>query len=454
MAAKRKLVVIGGVAAGMSAAAKARRIDPDLEITVFEQGEWISYSACGLPYFVGDLVPEPARLVARTVADFAKQRIEVKLRHHVQAIDAERHTIQVVDRSSADAKPFEVAYDALVVATGARPVLPNVNGQDLAGVFNLYVMTDALAMRAYIAEHKPRRAVVVGGGYIGLEMAENLQRLGLEIAVVQRPPQLFSNIDADIAELVGTELERQQVDLSLCESVLEACVGSDGQVEHVHTSRGDLDADLVLFSIGIRPNVELALGCGVQLGDTGAIAVDEHQRTNRPSIYAAGDCAEHYHRIKARPAWIPLGTNANKQGRIAGENAAGGHARFKGIVGTAITRAFELEIGRTGLTEKEAQAEGLEYAAATVDYTDIAGYYPDAEPLRVKLLAERGTGRLLGAQAAGRGGVAKRIDVAATALHAGMTVDDLAWLDLGYAPPFNSVWDPLLVAAGILLKDV
>jgi NADPH-dependent 2,4-dienoyl-CoA reductase/sulfur reductase-like enzyme len=442
--------VIGGVAAGMSAAAQARRGDPELQIVVFEAGEWISYSACGLPYLVGGLVNGPDALVARTAEQFAKQGIDVRLQHRVSAIDSERQTIQVVDHHGQQrAEP----YDVLLLATGARPFQPPVDGLDLKGVFNLYRMPDALALRQYIAERQPKRAVIVGGGYIGLEMAENLHRLGLNLTIVERAPKLFAALDDDMSARIAAELERNDVDISLCESIFEACSGYDGHVETVQTSEGEIPADLVLLSVGVRPNVALAQEAGIMIGDTGAIAVDDHQRTDIPTIYAAGDCAEHFHRMLRKPAWVPLGTTANKQGRIAGENIGGGDATFRGILGTAITRVFELEVGLTGLGEQQAQREGIDYVAVNVDSTDIAGYYPGAAPLHIKLVAERRSGKLLGVQAVGKG-VDKRIDVVATALHAGLTADEMAWIDLEYAPPFNSVWDPLHIAARKLAEKI
>ena len=445
------MIVIGGVAAGMSAAAKARRINPQLAITVFERGEWVSYSACGLPYLVGGLVESHNQLLARSPDEFAKQRIDVRLRSLVTAIDAANQTLTV---TTAEGATETHTYDALLLATGARPNTPKIEGAALDGVFSLYTMADALRLQAFLATAKPKRAVLVGGGYIGLEMAENLARHGIAITLVQRPPQLFSSVDADIGDRVLAEVERNGVNVALCESVVSACSGSGQRVQSVETNHGSIETDLVLFATGVRPNIELAQAAGVHIGATGAIAVNDHQRTNVPNIYAAGDCAEHFHRIANHPYWVPLGTTANKQGRVAGENSAGGDVRFHGIVGTAITRAFDLSIGRTGLNEAEAARLGFDAVAAAVDFTDIADYYPHAGPLRVKLVAERGTGRLLGGQAVGTGGVDKRIDVLATALHANMQIDELATLDLGYAPPFNSVWDPILVAAGQLAKKV
>jgi NADPH-dependent 2,4-dienoyl-CoA reductase/sulfur reductase-like enzyme len=447
---KRRLVVIGANPAGMSAASQARRRDPELQVTVFDKGEWISYSACGLPYLVGGLVSGPDALVARTPQQFAKQGIEVKLRHMVHRINTAEQLVYVVDENGNEHRE---GYDVLMLATGAHSIQPKVDGLNLKGVFNLYRMPDALALQQFIAQERPRRAVIVGGGYIGLEMAENLHRLGLNLALVERSPKLFASLDDGMSAKIAKELERHNVDLSLGDSVLTACCGGD-RVQIVQTQEGgEIQADLVLLSVGVRPNVQLAHEAGIHIGETGAIAVDEHQRTSVPNVYAAGDCAEHFHRIIGKPAWMPLGTTANKQGRVAGDNIGGGSERFRGILGTAITRVFDLEVGITGLGEQQAEQAGIPSVGAKVESTDVAGYYPDAAPLYVKLFAEQRTGKLIGAQAAGKG-VDKRIDVVATALHAGLTADELAWVDLEYAPPFNSVWDPLHIAARKLAEQI
>ncbi|MDP9370452.1 MAG: FAD-dependent oxidoreductase [Chloroflexota bacterium] len=444
-----RFIVVGADAAGMSAASEARRVDPDLEIVAYDRGGYASYSQCGLPYLVGGVVAEHHQLTARTVTEFAARGITVHLGHEVTAVDPARHTLRARDPHGAET---EQAYDTLLFATGASPARPLIPGLDQTGVFHLDVMEDGLAMRAYIQKYQPRRAVIIGGGYIGLEMAENLRRLGLAVALVQRGPQLFPSVDVDISVPITEELGRHGVDVSWCDSVVEACEGGHGRVAEVHTNKGAVRADLVLLATGVKPTVELASAAGIALGATGAIAVDDHQRTSAPGIFAAGDCAEHWHRLLGRPTWMPLGTTANKQGRIAGRNAAGGAEAFAGIVGTAIARVFDLEVGRTGLTEREAMAAGIACVATTLASTDHAGYLPDARPLTVKLVAERDSGRLLGGQAVGRGGVAKRVDVVATALHAGLSVEDLTRLDLAYAPPFNSVWDPIQVAATVLLR--
>ncbi|HSH79219.1 MAG TPA: FAD-dependent oxidoreductase [Herpetosiphonaceae bacterium] len=446
-----RFVIIGADAAGMSAASEARRVDPDLEMIAYDRGAFASYSQCGLPYLIGSVVEDHRRLIARTVEEFAQRGITVRLEHEVTAIDPGRKIVR--SRELASGAETEQGYDRLVIATGASPVRLQLPGLYLDGVFHLDVMEDALAMQGYLRTHQPKQAVIVGGGYIGLEMAENLVGLGLQVRLVQRSHQLFPSVDVDIASALNQELERHGVDLSVCDSVLQACEGHHGRVVDVHTNQGEVPADLVLLATGTRPNVALAQTAGIRLGSTGAIAVDDHLRTSVPDIFAAGDCAEHWHRLLQRATWVPLGTTANKQGRIAGRNAAGGDEAFAGIVGTAITRVFDLQVGRTGLTEREATAAGLACVATVLNSTDHAGYLPDAQGLTVKLVAEQGTGRLLGGQAIGRAGVDKRVDVLATALYADLTIGDLVRLDLAYAPPFNSVWDPVQVAATRLLRQ-
>jgi NADPH-dependent 2,4-dienoyl-CoA reductase/sulfur reductase-like enzyme len=434
----------------MSAASEARRTDPTLEIIAYDRGGFASYSQCGLPYWIGGIVPARERLIARSVAEFAQQRITVHLHHDVLAIDPQRGELHVHDRTSG--REFVTSYDHLLIATGATPIRPQMPGLDLEGVFVLDVMEDAIAMRDYISRHAPRRAVIVGGGYIGLEMAENLVARGIETRLVQRGDQLFGIIDREMADRINATLARHGVNLDLCDTVLEGCAGSTGRVEHVHTAAGELPADLVILAVGVAPAVALAAPAGITLGTTGAIAVDRQQRTNLPDHYAAGDCAEVWHRLLRRPVWAALGTIANKQGRVAGRVIGGGEATYGGVVGTAITRVFDLEVGRVGLTEREAKAEGFGIVATTLNSTDHAGYMPDARDLAVKLVAERGSGRLLGGQVLGQAGVAQRIDLLATALYAELTLDDLTRLDLAYAPPFNSVYDPIQVAATSLLR--
>ncbi len=445
----KRLVIIGADAAGMSAASEARRGDPNLEIVAFDRGGFASYSQCGLPYWLGGVVSDPAALIARTVAEFAERAITVRLHHEVIAIDPARGEVRVRDRRGDESI---TGYEQLLIATGAAPVQLDIPGLDLDGVFALDVMEDAIAIAAYIERHAPRHAVIVGGGYIGLEMAENLVARGLDVRLLQRGEQLFGLLDHELADRIGAVMEAHGVDLQFCDTVLEGCDGNTGRVQQVQTGAGVFPAELVILAVGIAPCAELARGAGIALGQTGAIAVDRQQRTNLSEHYAAGDCVEVWHRLLQRPVWMALGTIANKQGRVAGRVIVGGAAAYAGIVGTAITRVFELEIGRTGLTEREAQEAGFSTVATRIESTDRAGYMPEHRDLTLKLVAEAGSGRLLGGQVLGRGGVAQRIDLLATALYGELTLDDLAGLDLAYAPPFNSVWDPVQVAATRLLR--
>jgi NADPH-dependent 2,4-dienoyl-CoA reductase/sulfur reductase-like enzyme len=450
VSSSKRFLIVGADAAGMSAASEARRADPNMRITAFDRGGFASYSQCGLPYWLGGLIADREQLIARTRKKFMQLGITVLIHHNVTAIDTERGVVEVWDLESGGST--EHPYDHLLIATGASPVAPPLPGLDLTGVFNLDVMEDAIAIRDYLERHEPKRVVVVGGGYIGLEMVENLSRLGLQVHLIELGNQLFPSVDFDLATPLTEELTRHGVDTSLCNSVLQACEGQGGRVKEVTTNQGRVAADMVLLAVGVRPNVELATGAGIELGTTGAIAVDRHLHTNVPNVWAAGDCAEHWHRVLHRPAWIPLGTTANKQGRLVGRNVIGNNDAFAGIVGTAATRIFDVEVARTGLSEQEARKAGYEVVSTNLESTDEAGYMPDAQPLTVKLIAQPGTGRVLGGQAVGRAGASKRIDVLATALFNELDLAALTQLDLAYTPPINSVWDPVQVAATKLLR--
>lgn len=440
-----RLIVIGGVAAGMSAAAKARRTNPDLEIEVYEKSGYVSYGACGIPYFVKGDIPNVDDLIARTPEQFAKQGIYAHTHHEVLSIDVENHTVRV--RNLGTGKEFTDRWDKLVLTTGGVAARPPIPGLDLPGIFTVRTPEDGLAIRRWISEQQPRRGVIVGGGYIGLEMAEALAAHGIQVTVVEMLPQVMPNMDADMVEHIQAELERQGVDLQL-EHPVEAFEGN-GRVQEVVAGGERFPADIVIFSVGVKPNVTLARQAGIALGPTGAVAVDDHMRTNVPNVWAAGDVAEVHHLVTGKPAYIPLGTTANKQGRVAGENAGGGDAAFGGVVGTAVVKVFDLHVARTGLSEREAREEGFDVATVTIKSSSKAHYMPNPSPLHVKLVFETGSHRLLGGQIVGREGVAKRIDIIAAALHAGWTTYDLATLDLAYAPPFSPVWDPILVAANV-----
>ncbi len=448
-----RLVVIGGVAAGMSAASRARRLRPDIEILVFEKSGFVSYGSCGLPYFVSDIIKDHNHLVVYDAKFFKEKRnIDVFLHHEALEIFPAKKTILVKNLESGD--EFEVKYDKLVIATGARAVRPNVKGIDLKGIFTIRLLEDGIAIKNFVRENSPKKALIVGAGYIGMEMAEALVSLGLDVVMVEQMPNILGTMDDEINEVVETELQKNGVRLLKSTSVKEF-IGSDGFVKKAVLNNGEiLDTQIVVIGAGIKPNSEIASRAGIELGRTGAIAVNQKMETNTPSIYSAGDCAEAFHLVLNRPVYIPLGTTANKQGKVAGENAVGGNALFKGIVGTAVFKVFDLEVARTGISEKQAKDEGFDYVSTVIEHGSRAHYYPGGDKIRVKVIADKKTGRLLGAEMIGRDGVAKRIDIFATALQAKLTVDEVAQLDLSYAPPFAPVWDPVLIAVNDLEKKI
>jgi NADPH-dependent 2,4-dienoyl-CoA reductase/sulfur reductase-like enzyme len=444
-----KLVVIGGDAAGMSAASQARkRMGPgELEIVVFERGRFTSYSACGIPYWIGGFVKERDALVARTPQAHRKNGIDVRMRHDVVAIDLDRQ--EVVAHDLAGGGEIRETFDHLMYATGASPVTPEWARVRAEGVFGVQTLDDGDAIHAWLdSEPAPRRAVVIGGGYIGVEMAEAMVRRGLEVTLLEKSPQpMAKTVDPDMGRLVQSAIHGLGIRIRTGAHVtgLET---ADGRVRAVVTADGPLPADIVVLGIGVRPNSALAAEAGLPVGPTGGLRTDLRMRVEGTErVWAAGDCVETRHLITGRPVHVPLGTHANKQGRVAGINIGGGYATFPGVIGTAVTKVCELEVARTGLTEKEATAAGFEYVTATVESTSRAGYYPGAASMTIKLLAERRTGLLLGAQIVGREEAAKRIDALAIAVWNRMTVEEMTSLDLSYAPPFSPVWDPVLIAA-------
>ena len=442
-----KIVIIGGVAGGMSAASKAKRENPELDVTVFERSHHISYGACGMPYVIGGLIPDLEDLVSRTPDEMAEKGVEVKVRHEVTEIDHEKRTVKVKDLGSGDT--FEEIYDTLVLATGAQAVRPDLPGIDLKNIYTLRHMEDASAILE--ATEDAKRAVIVGGGYIGLEMAEALTLAGLEVSVVERSEHLLASITPDYSNIAVEELQDNGVTVYLDTEV--TAFEGDGKVERVITDKDELSADLVIMAVGVKPNSELAKGLGVKLGPNDAVLTDEKLRTNVEGIYAVGDVSAARHMITDKPTWLPLGDTANKQGRVAGTVIAGKEASFRGILGTAITKVFERGFATTGLSEKAAQEAGFEVESVCIEDTAHAGYYPDKSPLTVTLVWEKGTQKLLGAQLAGYGDALKRVDVIAALLLQGGTLADLADLDMAYAPPFSGVWDSLLVAANVALSD-
>jgi NADPH-dependent 2,4-dienoyl-CoA reductase/sulfur reductase-like enzyme len=436
-----RLVVIGGDAGGMTAATNARRKDPTLDIVALERGAWTSYSACGIPYLVGGEVDAVEDLVARTPEELRNDsRIDVRIHHEVTAIDLDRRSVEV--RDLARQRSFHLDFDLLHIATGARPTRPPLPGIDLDHVRGVQTLDDGKALLDRARTSTCDEVVVVGGGYIGLEMAEAFVRWGAKVTVVESADQLMSTLDHDMAERLLAPMAGLGITVRLDTKV---AAFEPGRV--LLEGADPLPADLVVLGLGVTPNGELAHEAGVELGVRGAIAVDRRQRTSAEGVYAAGDCATSMHRVSGRPVHVALGTVANKQGRVAGINLGGGYATFPGVVGTAATRVCSVEVARTGLTGREVAAAGFDAVWATIESTTHAGYLPDAAPISVKLAAERATGRLLGAQIVGGAGSGKRIDVVATALHAEMTVHDLIDLDLAYVPPLSSVWDPIAVAA-------
>jgi len=441
-----RLVVVGGVAAGMSAASKARRLRPDIEIVVLEKGRDVSYGACSLPYYISGVVRDRSDLVAYTADRFrSERRIDVRLSVEATALDPRARRVDCVDRATGCETSLE--YDALVLATGASAVVPPIPGADLPGVFALRTLDDGDRIIEYLDGDSVSSATIVGGGYIGLEMAESLAARGLAVTVIELLPDVLSTYDPDMSRIVREELLARDVVLRTGTKVEALEPGDGSAVGYVVAAGQRLRTDMVLLSVGVRPETRLATAAGIALGKTGAIAVDAWQATDAPFVFAAGDCSEARHTVTRRPVWIPLGTTANKQGRVAGENAIGGRRRFPGVAGTNATKIFSLEAAQTGLSSRGANEEGFDHDSVSITALTRSGSYPGSRKLRVKLIFEKGEGRLLGAQMIGREGAAKRIDAVAVALSGGMSVRDLASVDMSYAPPFAPVWDPVLVAA-------
>jgi len=445
----RRLVVIGGDAGGMTAASQARRrATPDeLDIVAFERGDYTSYSACGIPYFIGGLVADVDDLVARSPAEHRANGIDLRTRTDVTAIDLQARTVTThdVDSGRAVTEPF----DDLVIATGATPLRPPLPGVDAHGIYGVQTLGDGVRLRdevvASAATNGP--VVVVGGGYVGLELAEALHRRGRPVTVVEAGAQPMSTLDADMGALVGDAIRGLGITLLTDTAVDGFETDTNGRVRAVTIGDHTIATDTVVLGLGVKPNVELAHAAGIDIGPSAGIATDAHMATSAAHVWAAGDCAESRHRVSNRPVAIALGTHANKQGRVVGINVTGGDVTFGGVIGTAATKICEYEVARTGLNEREARDAGFDVDTATIEATSRAGYYPDTTPITVKFVVERGRGRLLGGQIIGREGAAKRIDVLATAIWNEMTVEEIQQLDLAYAPPFSTVWDPVLVAA-------
>ncbi len=447
---KRKLVIIGGDAAGMTAASKIRREQTSREIVVFERGPHTSYAACGIPYYIAGLIKSYDNLIARKPEVFLKkQNIDVRVLHEVVAIDTDKKHVRVKDLKSGE--EFVETWDDLLIATGASPVIPPVDGVDAQGIFGLSALQSGIDVLKYIEKNKPASAVIAGGGYIGVEMAEALLDIGMNVTLIDMAPQVMSSMDKDIAEEISEFMAEEGVKVFLKEKLESFEKNSQGRVKAVITKKQSLEADIVIMGLGVKPNSGLAGKAGIDLGAGDAIRVSKKLRTSVPDIWAAGDCAESFHLLKKRQVYIPLGTVANKQGLVAGINISGGDIVFPGVLGTAITKFRELEISRTGLSEKEAEELGIKYKTTNIDSTTLSGYFPGTGKMTIKLVAEENTGRILGGQIVGTIGAAKRIDTVVAAITAGMTAQQLMDLDLSYAPPFSPVWDPVQIAARTLI---
>ena len=438
-----KVIVIGGVAAGMSAASKIKREKPEWQVTVYEKGAFLSYGACGLPYYVGDFNPDAGKLIARTKQQFDELGIESLLNHQVTAVDTLNKTVKV--KRLSDGAELTDTYDKLMIACGCHAVAPPIEGIDNAGVFFLHTMEDGLFFKEIAKNPAVERVVVVGGGYVGVEMCEAFLNLGKKVTLIEGGERILTPFEPEFSKLAAEELEAQGVEIHVGEPVSK--IEEAGNCRRVHTAKGAYDADIILMSAGIRPATEFLKDTGLRFAKNGAIFVDRQMKTDVADIYAAGDCAVCYNKITGEDFFLPLGTVANKCGRIAGENICGGAEEFCGALGSAAIKVCGIEMARTGMSEKDAQRLGIDYKTKMVAAYDHPAYYPDQSLLMIKLIYENGTRRLLGANVGGKNGAVLRCDIFAVAIHNGMSADELGMVDLVYAPPFATVWDAVHIAA-------
>lgn len=449
---KQKLVIIGGDAAGMSAASKVRREDKEIEIIVFEKSEYTSYSACGIPYFISGKIGSSQELIIRTPEQFKKKYdIDARTLHEVLEVDTTKNRILV--KNSAEKTQFWESYDKLLIATGGKAYCPDVENRDANGIFGVSTLRSGIKIDNYIKEFKPKNAVIVGGGYIGLEMAEALLIRGLKVSLINRSEEIMNTLDPDMGTLIHKAMVNLGVTIHTNEELKHFETEKD-RISAVVTNKRTLKTDLVILGMGTSPNTAFLKNSKIALSEKGAIKVSRTQRTNIRNVWSAGDCAETFHLVSQKPFYVSLGTVANKTGVIAGKNILGGKAVFPGIVGTAVCKICSYEVARTGLLEKEIKSLGIEYVTATIHSKTRAHYYPDAKDITVKLIAHKKTGKLLGGQIVGEEGAAKRIDVLATALTNKLTLRNIIDLDLSYAPPFSPVWDPVQTAARKLIGQL
>lgn len=446
-----KVVIIGGVAGGATAAARIRRLDEKAEIIVFEKSGYVSYANCGLPYYIGGVIQDQAELTLQTPESFWKRfQIRMKVRHEVTGIFPERKTVSVKNLNTGES--FEETYDKLLISTGAKPIWPQLPGTDLDTLFTLRTVEDTLKIREFVEKNQPKSAVLAGGGYIGLELAENLRELGLDVTIVQRPRQLMNPLDGDMAAFVHAKMRSKGVKLMLGCTVEGFERGGEGT--RVLLKDGQpLEADMVILAIGVTPDSRLAKEAGLELGIKGSIVVNDRMETSVPDIFAAGDAVEVKHYITGAKALISLAGPANKQGRIAADNICGGDSRYPGSLGSSVIKVFDMTVASTGINERTAKQAGIAYDKVYLSPASHASYYPGGKVMTMKVIFEKNTYKLLGAQIVGYDGVDKRIDVLATAMYAGVTALQLKELDLAYAPPYSSAKDPVNMA-GFMIENI
>ena len=446
-----KVVIVGGVAGGATAAARIRRLDEQAEIVVFERSAYISYANCGLPYYIGGVIEDAGELTLQTPESFfTRFRVQIKVLHEVTAIHPDRKTVSVTNLQTGER--FEESYDKLLLSPGAKPTQPRFPGADSDRLFTLRTVEDTLRIRAYIDEHHPRSAVLAGGGFIGLELAENLRELGMDVTIVQKPMHLMTPFDADMAALIHGEMRRHGVKLALGHTV-EGFAQRDGGMDVLLQDAAPLHADMVILAIGVTPDTALAKEAGLELGVRGSIVVNDRMETSVPDIYAVGDAVQVRHFVTGQDALIALAGPANKQGRIAADNICGGDSRYTGSQGSSVLKVFDMTAALTGLNETQAAAAGFDADSVILSPMSHAGYYPGGRVMTMKVVFEKATYRLLGAQIVGYEGVDKRIDVLATAIRAGMKATELKDLELDYAPPYSSAKDPVNMA-GFMVDNI
>ena len=444
-----KVVIVGGVAGGASAAARLRRLDESAEIIMIERTGYVSYANCGLPYYVGDTITDKKKLTLQTPGSFASRfNVDARVNSEVTSIDRGSKTVRVRDLVSGE--EYDEAYDRLILSPGAKPLIPDMPGVDDRRVMTLRTVEDTFRMKDFVDENSPRTAVVCGGGYIGLEVADNLHALGIDVTIVQRPDHVLPQLDSEMAADVHHHIRSKGVHLRLSDAVVGFDT-SDGLKVSLR-SGGSLDADMAVIALGVVPDTDLAKAAGLELGVKGTIVVDGHMRTSDPSIYAVGDAIQVRNLITGAPANIALAGPANKQGRIAADNIAGMDSVYRGSMGSSVLRVFDMTVGATGLTEKQAIDAGYDVDKVYTFSASHASYYPGAKNMSIKTLFEKGSGKVLGAQIVGYDGVDKRTDVFAVAIRAGMTVEDLAELELSYAPPYSSAKDPVNYAGFVAMN--